>query len=91
LIGGMLLYFLTTADAALLPTEAWDKYFQVVNGLTALAMSLSLLVMVSGVRLWRRQELRRIAKVKFSLVTFACLFLSWFSVHWHVIGSAHRM
>jgi CubicO group peptidase (beta-lactamase class C family) len=87
-VGGMLLYFWVTVDAPLLPTDAWVAYFELVNGVTILAMSLSLLAVVWGMRLWRRHELSRLAKVRFSLVTAACLFLTWFSLHWHVLGSA---
>jgi hypothetical protein len=46
---------------------------------------------VAAIRIWRRGELRWITKMKFSLVGFACLMLSLVAVHWHLIGSAHRI
>ncbi len=36
-------------------------------------------------------NLRKITKVKFSLVALACLFLSWFAIHWNIIGPATRL
>jgi hypothetical protein len=30
------------------------------------------------------------SQIKFTLVGLACLFLSWFVVHWNVIGPIHR-
>jgi hypothetical protein len=43
------------------------------------------------VTIWWREGMRWITKVKFTLVGLACLFLSWFALHWHVIGPAHRI
>jgi len=75
---------------SMLPTHDVDKYFVMMNLVTGLAIFFSLFAIVSGLLVWRRSEIRFISKLKFSLVAFACLFLTWFSVHWHVIGPAHR-
>jgi CubicO group peptidase (beta-lactamase class C family) len=77
-------------NETVLPTHAVDKYFVLMNWVTGGAIFLSILAIVAGLRIWRRSEIRVISKVKFSLVAAACLFLSWFSVHWHLIGPAHR-
>jgi hypothetical protein len=74
----------------LLPTRALDKYFVLMNLVTGAAIFFSIFAILAGWRIWRRSELRTISKVKFSLVAAACLFLTWFSVHWHLIGPAHR-
>jgi CubicO group peptidase (beta-lactamase class C family) len=74
----------------LLPTRALDKYFVLMNLVTGAAIFLSIFAILAGWRIWRRSELRTISKVKFSLVAAACLFLTWFSIHWHLIGPAHR-
>jgi CubicO group peptidase (beta-lactamase class C family) len=74
----------------ILPTHAVDKYFVMMNWVTGAAIVLSIFAIVAGLRIWRRSEIRVISKVKFSLVAAACLFLIWFSVHWHLIGPAHR-
>jgi len=75
---------------SMLPTHDVDKYFVMMNLVTGLAIFFSLFAIVSGLLVWRRSEIRFISKLKFSLVAFACLFLTWFSVHWHVLGPAHR-
>ena len=74
----------------ILPTHAIDKYFVMMNLVTGAAIFVSILAVLAGLRIWRRSEIRVISKLKFSLVVFACLFLTWFSVHWHLIGPAHR-
>jgi CubicO group peptidase (beta-lactamase class C family) len=78
------------ANETVLPTQAVDKYFVMMNGVTGAAIFLSMFAIVAGLRIWWRSEIRVISKVKFSLVAAACLFLTWFSFHWHVIGPAHR-
>lgn len=69
----------------LAPTSAWDNYFLIGNILFAIAVLLSLFTVVSAVRVWRRPATRRMSQIKFTLVGLACLFLSWFVVHWNVI------
>ena len=78
------------ANETMLPTHDVDKYFVMMNLLAGIAVFLSLFAVISGLLVWRRSELRFISKLKFSLVAAACVFLTWFSVHWHMIGPAHR-
>jgi CubicO group peptidase (beta-lactamase class C family) len=78
------------ANESLLPSHDVDKYFVMMNLVAGLAILFSLFAVVAGLLLWRRAEVRFISKLKFSLVAAACLFLTWFSVHWHLIGPAHR-
>lgn len=75
---------------SLVPTHRYDKYFVLCNLLTGVAIFFSIFAVIAGLRIWRREGLRWISKVKFSMVALACLFLMWFSVHWNAIGPAHR-
>jgi CubicO group peptidase (beta-lactamase class C family) len=77
-------------NESMLPTHDLDKYFVMMNLVTGVAIFLSLFSVYAGLRVWRLSEVRFISKLKFSLVAVACVFLAWFSVHWHVIGAAHR-
>jgi CubicO group peptidase (beta-lactamase class C family) len=73
-------------DDTMPPTSAWDKYFVLMNFVTVFAIGLSLFVIFSAVRAWSRSKLRRITRVKFAVVAIACVYLSWFSLHWHLLG-----
>jgi CubicO group peptidase (beta-lactamase class C family) len=73
-------------DDSMPPTSAWDRYFVLINFVTALALGLSLFGVFSAVRIWSRARLRHITRVKYAVVAIACLFLSWFSLHWHLLG-----
>ena len=73
-----------------IPDHRFDKYFVICNLLVAVAIFLSIFAVIAGIRVWWREGLRPISRVKFSLVALACLFLTWFSIHWHVIGPASR-
>src|SRR6267154_4287915 len=77
-------------NETMLPTRALDKYFVMMNLVTGAAILLSCFAAFAGLRVWRRSDIRLISKLKFSLVAAACVFLTWFSVHWHLIGAAHR-
>jgi CubicO group peptidase (beta-lactamase class C family) len=74
----------------MLPTHAIDKYFVMMNMVTSIAILLSVFSVHAGLRVWRRPEIRYISKLKFSLVAATCVFLTWFSIHWNLIGPAHR-
>ncbi|AXC13246.1 Beta-lactamase [Acidisarcina polymorpha] len=74
------------ADDLMPPTHAWDKYFILMNIVTLGAILLGLFVLVASVQVWSHPSLRSITKLKFSLVALSCLVLSWFSIHWHLIG-----
>jgi len=91
LLGGILIFFAAAGDDMNPPTPAWDKLFYLVNFVTALALFFSVFAIISGIRVWRKGELRRITKLKFSLVALACLILSWFAIHWNVIGPVTRI
>jgi CubicO group peptidase (beta-lactamase class C family) len=73
-------------DDAMPPTSAWDKYFVLMNFVTVFALGLSLFVIFSAMRTWGRVKLRQITRVKYSVVAIACAYLSWFSLHWHLVG-----
>jgi CubicO group peptidase (beta-lactamase class C family) len=77
-------------NESMLPTHAIDKYFFMMNLVTGVAILLSLFAVFAGLRVWRLADVRFISKLKFSLVAVACVFMIWFSVHWHLIGPAHR-
>ena len=83
-LGGVLIAF--GGDDAMPPTSALDKYFVLMNFVTVFALGLSLFAIFSGVRTWGRVKLRRITRVKFAAVAIACVYLSWFSLHWHLLG-----
>jgi CubicO group peptidase (beta-lactamase class C family) len=73
-------------DDSMPPTSAWVKYFVLTNFVTTLALGLSLFAVFSAIRTWGRAKLRRITRVKYAVVAIASLFLSWFSLHWHLLG-----
>ena len=77
-------------NESMLPSHDVDKYFVMMNLVIGLAIFFSLFAVVSALLVWRRSGVRVFSKLKFSLVALACLFLTWFSFHWHLIGPAHR-
>lgn len=91
LLGLAIVIAVVATDDTLQITSAWDKYFLIGDILFAIAVVLSIFTVVSAVRVWRRPSTRRMSQVKFTLVGLACLFLSWFVVHWNVIGPIHRI
>ena len=78
-------------DDSLPPSSAWDKYFLMGNLLCVIAIAMSVAAALSALRVWRRAAVSRISQVKFTLVALACLYLSWFALHWHVITPVHRL
>jgi len=91
LISTIFVLFTVLGDDSAPPTRAWDRYLYLVNAVTAIAIFFSALAIMSCLFLWPRTDLRKITKVKFSLVALACLFLSWFAIHWNIIGPATRL
>lgn len=85
------IFFAVKGDDLNPPTPAWDKWFYLVNAVTAFALLLSLFSVISGMRVWGRASLRTITRIKFSLVALACLILSWFAIHWNIIGPVSRI
>jgi CubicO group peptidase (beta-lactamase class C family) len=67
------------------------KWYVLENWATAMAIFFSFFAIVAGIRVWRREQVRRITMIKFSLVGLVCLFACWFAVHWNLIGPAHRI
>jgi hypothetical protein len=90
LFGTIIGFIAAKGDDLLPPTPAWDKYFLLIDCVVAVLLALSLFAIVSGIRVWTR-DLRMITKVKFSLVAFACAMISWFAIHWHLIGQTSRI
>jgi hypothetical protein len=90
-LGGLAVFFIVKGDDIMPPTPSWFKWFALINCVTALSLLLSLFASLSAIRIWRRESLRWITKVKFSLVGLACVILSWVAIHWHLIGPSHRI
>ncbi|MGC2673171.1 MAG: hypothetical protein WA299_15010, partial [Candidatus Acidiferrum sp.] len=67
-----------------------QRYFWLINWFSVLAVFFSIFALVAGIRIWSRADVRTISRVKFSLVAAACLFLTWYSIHWNLIGPIHR-
>ena len=67
-----------------------QRYFSLITWFSALAALFSIFALVAGVRIWTRADVRTISRLKFSLVAAACVFLTWYSIHWNLIGPIHR-
>jgi CubicO group peptidase (beta-lactamase class C family) len=67
-----------------------QRYFSLMNWFSVLAVFFSIFALLAGIRVWRRTDLRVISRLKFSLVAAACFFLTWYSIHWNLIGPVHR-
>ena len=91
LLGGLTIYFAARGDDLMPPTPDWYKWFVLLNCVTALTILFSFFAIVSALRIWTRENLRWITKVKFTLVGLACAILCWFAIHWHLIGTAHQI
>jgi CubicO group peptidase (beta-lactamase class C family) len=89
-LGVLLGYFAVKGDDLMPPTPAWFKWFVAENFVAMLAIVLSTLAVVAGIDAWSR-NIRVITKLKFSFVALACAFLSWFAIHWHIIGPTNRI
>jgi CubicO group peptidase (beta-lactamase class C family)/cytochrome b561 len=89
-LGTLLGYFLVKGDDIMPPTPAWFKWFVLENFVTMLAIVISTLAVVAGIDAWSR-NIRVITKLKFTFVALACAFLSWFAIHWHIIGPTNRI
>jgi hypothetical protein len=79
---------LQNADLPSFPTIV--RYFWLINWFSVLAAFFSIFAVVGGIRIWRRADVRTISRLKFSLVAAACVFLTWYSIHWNLIGPVHR-
>jgi len=76
-------------DDSLPPSSAWDKFFLASDGLFVIAIVLSVFVVLTAARVWRRPA-SRISQIKFTLVALACVYFSWGAIHWHLITPIHR-
>jgi len=77
-------------NEALPSFPAIQRYFSLITWFSVLAAFFSIFALVAGVRIWMRADVRTISRVKFSLVAAACVFLTWYSIHWNLIGPIHR-
>ena len=89
-LGSLFGFFAMKGDDLMPPTPAWFSWFVLINFVAMLAIVVSTLAVIAGIDAWER-NLRLITRVKFSLVALACAFLSWFAIHWHIIGPTHRI
>lgn len=67
-----------------------ERYFYLITGFSVLAALFSIAALAAGIRIWMRDGVRLISRVKFSLVALACVFLTWYAIHWNLIGPIHR-
>jgi len=79
---------LQKSDLPAFPTI--ERYFWLINWFSVLAVFFSIFALIAGIRIWRRAEVRIISRIKSSLVAIACVFLTWYSIHWNLIGPIHR-
>ncbi len=91
MISALFIFFAAKGDELMPPTPAWDKYFFLIDIVTLLALLLSVPAIFSGIRAWRRPDLRRITRVKFTIVGLACLLLSVIAIHWNLLGPIRRI
>jgi CubicO group peptidase (beta-lactamase class C family) len=90
LFGALAGYFISKGDDLMPPTPAWFKWFAVENFVAMLAIVASTLAVIAAIKAWSR-ELRVITRLKFSFVALALAFLSWFAIHWRIIGPTYRI
>ncbi|MGB2620945.1 MAG: serine hydrolase domain-containing protein [Candidatus Acidiferrum sp.] len=75
---------------AILPSfPTIERYFWLINWFSVLAVFFSVFALIAGIRIWLRADTRFISRLKFSLVAAACVFLTWYSIHWNLIGPIH--
>jgi hypothetical protein len=81
----------SNADDAMPPSPEWATGFLLLNWAVGLCLLLSVFAIVAGVRIWQRNDLRMITRVKFTLVGASCAFLAWFAIHWRLLGPVTRI
>jgi len=77
-------------DAVLPSFPKIESYFSLITWFSVAAAFFSIFAVIAGIRVWRRANVRFISRLKFSLVALACVFLTWYSIHWNLIGPIHR-
>jgi CubicO group peptidase (beta-lactamase class C family)/cytochrome b561 len=90
LLGSLTGYLISVGDDLMPPTPAWFKWFALENAIAMVAIVVSTLAVIAGIKAWGR-DFRFITRLKFSFVALACAFLSWFAIHWHILGPTHRI
>lgn len=85
---GALATNLQRSDLPSFPTI--ERYFWLINWFSVLAAFFSIFALIAGIRIWLRADVRTTSRIKFSLVAAACVFLTWYSIHWNLIGPVHR-
>jgi CubicO group peptidase (beta-lactamase class C family) len=90
-VAGIVIWQYATKDVLFVFTPGLFKWLTVLNWATGVALFWSILAVISGIGIWWRPHTRWITIIKFTLVALACLFASWFAVHWRLIGPAHRI
>ena len=91
LFGSIFTFAAVKGNDLLPPTPAWFPWFVAINWVTGVAIFLSFFAVLAAIRIWFRDELRWITKIKFNLVGIACALLSWFAYFYRLIGPAHRI
>ncbi|HYK36333.1 serine hydrolase domain-containing protein [Alloacidobacterium sp.] len=91
MLGTLFIFFAQKGDDLMPPSPPWNKYLFLINVVTLLALFLSFFAIISGIRVWWRAGLRRITRVKYTLVALACLVLSWIAIHWNLLGPVRRI
>ncbi|HET6207046.1 MAG TPA: serine hydrolase domain-containing protein [Terracidiphilus sp.] len=91
LASALSLFFAIKENDLMPPTPDWFRWFVIINWVTGVALLFSILAVAAGIRIWWHAHTRWITKVKFTMVALACLLLSWFAVHWNLIGPARRI
>ena len=89
-LGVLLGYFAVKGDDLMPPTPEWFKWFVADELRRHAGNRVSTLAVIAGIDAWSR-NIRVITKVKFTFVALACAFLSWFAIHWHIIGPTNRI
>jgi CubicO group peptidase (beta-lactamase class C family) len=67
-----------------------EHNFYLITWFSGLAALFSIFALLAGIRIWMRSDVRLISRIKFSLVALACVFLTWYAIHWNLIGPIHR-
>ena len=68
------------------PTDAWDKWFLLMNLIVAVALLLTITTVVSAKRVLSDPHLRWITKFKFTLVALSCVVIGLVALRYHLIG-----
>lgn len=84
-------FFFVQGDDSMPPTPQWHIGFVLLNWAVSLCLFFSLFALGSGIRIWRKPDLRWITRVKFTLVALSCVFLAWFAIHWKLLGPTTRI